>query len=129
MTSNNINIKFASHILCLIVDAAVNNLAAESQSNNLIPVGYHRVLIGIPFLCPEGENEPGSGERNETSDVETNEAEQSNEKNSEVLGLRHQILTLTTSLSTVTEEKSKIVATYQAERKKMKVRLTLILQK
>lgn len=34
--------------------------------------------------------------------------------------LRHQIATLTHSLSTVTQEKSKIVATYQAEKKKLK---------
>jgi len=35
--------------------------------------------------------------------------------------LRSQLYTLTTSLSTVTEEKSKMAATYQAEKKKLRV--------
>nr|XP_039266340.1 LOW QUALITY PROTEIN: GRIP and coiled-coil domain-containing protein 1-like [Styela clava] len=59
---------------------------------------------------------------NSASDVShQDEAEGENDSTVEELkNLQTQIATLTMSLSTVTEEKSKIVATYQAEKRKLK---------
>jgi len=43
---------------------------------------------------------------------------------SDVGGLRHQLSTLASSLSTVTKQKSRLEATYIAEKKKLKVMLS-----
>ncbi|CAK8697999.1 unnamed protein product [Clavelina lepadiformis] len=63
-------------------------------------------------------------EKDETEDeneVADNESLSSGEeKDSSIQHLKSQIYTLTQSLSTVSDEKSKIVATYQAEKKKLK---------
>lgn len=89
---------------------------------------YNRLCRSIScfVLGAEKENkeESATGGQNEAHNAEPDDAEHSIEENYEMDSLRHQLFTLTTSLSTVTEEKSKIVATYQAERKKLKVTQT-----
>lgn len=61
----------------------------------------------------------GPTHKSEKKDCEVDEAE--NKEESEVETLRKQIKTLTLSLSTVTEEKSKMASNYQAEKKILKV--------
>ena len=54
-------------------------------------------------------------------DEKQEEAGAADEEEDEVGQLRKQLATLTTSLSTVSNEKSKLQASYQAEKKKLKV--------
>lgn len=50
-----------------------------------------------------------------------NEGEETDEGELSVASLKHQLSTLTSSLYTVTEQKSKMEATYISDRRKMKV--------
>nr|CAB3248513.1 GRIP and coiled-coil domain-containing protein 1-like [Phallusia mammillata] len=67
----------------------------------------------------ESEDQSNAESSSEQADDESSHIEEENE-DSQIQHLRSQIFTLTTSLSTVTEEKAKIVATYQADKKNLK---------
>ena len=55
--------------------------------------------------------------------ADAEDAEDGKETEDALQLLRSQVFTLTTSLSTVSEEKTKIVSSYQAEKRKLKVSL------
>jgi len=52
----------------------------------------------------------------------TNEGAMTGDNEPDVASLKHQLATLTSSLYTVTEQKSKMEATYVSEKRKFKVR-------
>jgi len=51
-----------------------------------------------------------------------NEGEMTGDNGPSIVSLKHQLATLTSSLYTVTEQKSKMEATYVSEKKKFKVK-------
>ena len=68
-------------------------------------------------------NDDGGDEKDENQEEgEKEEEEEEEEDDDDALSLlQSQVFTLTASLSTVSEEKTKIVATYQTEKRKLKV--------